>query len=500
MVGQVVGTVVSALTVILVARLLGSELYGKVAIAMIPVDLALLLQDLGVKTALMRFSGRYRREGRTAELRILISTGLVFSASVALILSAALFVFAEPVANVWLRRPDLEPLIRVASIQILGQGLLTSIQAVLVGFELMSLHAASQILWSILRVSIVFPLIMYGFGTYGPVIASTASFLIVGITFILLFFRRVKFDPKIKSEGFSQSLKHILMFGLPLYGGSIVSGGLSQIYSTLMATNVSTELIGNYSAALNFTVLISFFTMPINLTLFPLFSKMGRFDPGLETLFQNAVKYTNMVVTPITAYIILISSPMTNIIYGDGYPFASLYLSMILITQLFEGLGGVSLGNLILGLGESRVIFNSNVIQLLIGVPLSLMLVPRFQIVGLIASMIIAPRISLLYQLFWLRKSTGFKIKLGDSARIYLCALAAFIISYLTLTLLHLDSWFSLLAGGALFFTTYFIALPFSGILKHLDIQILSEIVGITGPIAPVLRLVLSLMNRLGRS
>ncbi|MCX6642040.1 MAG: oligosaccharide flippase family protein, partial [Candidatus Bathyarchaeota archaeon] len=457
MVGQVVGTVVSAVTVIFVARLLGSELYGRVAIAMIPMNLALLIQDLGISTALMRFSSRFRREGRTTELRALVSTGLIFSASVALLLSVVLFLFAGPVADVWLKRPDLETLVRVASLGILGQALFTSIQAVLIGFELMSFHAVSQVSWSILRSLIVFPLIMVGFGAYGPVVALAAASLVVGFVFVFLFFRRVNFG-EAGSVGFSDSLRLILSFGLPLYVGSLVSGGLNQVYSTLMATNVSTELVGNYSVATNFLVLVGFLTRPISLTLFPLFSKMGRFDPGLKSLFQNAVKYSNLVVTPIAACLILVSTPITSIIYGEGYPYAALYLSLLLVLYLFEGLGGTSLSNLILGLGESRVIFNANVIQLLVGVPLSLVLIPKFQIVGLIATMIIAPQVSLIYLLYWLRKSVGLKILLGDSGRIYLCALTAFMISYLMLVLLHLDGWIALLSCGSLFFTIYIIA------------------------------------------
>lgn len=498
MVGQVVGTVVSALVVIFIAKMLGAELYGRVAIAMIPVNLALLLQDLGVNTALMRFSSRLRREGRSAELSGLVSAGLVFSALVALILSAVLFLFAGPVAEIWLRRPDLEGLVRVASLGVLGQALFTSIQAVLIGFELMSYHAASQVVWSILRGLIVFPLIMAGFGAYSPVVAIASASLVVGLVFILLFFRKVNFGVGV-SGGFSGSLGLILNFGLPLYVGSLVSGGLGQVYSTLMATNVSTELIGNYSVAMNFLVLVGFLTRPIGLTLFPLFSKMGRFDPGLESLFQNAVKYSNMVVTPVAACLILASTPMTSIIYGDSYPYSSLYLSMLLVPYLFEGFGGTSLGSLILGLGESRVVFTSNVIQLLVGVPLSFVLIPRFQIIGLIASMIIAPQVSLLFLLFWLRRSTGLMIKFRDSARVYFSAALAFAVSYSVLTLLHLETWVALISCGVLFFSIYIVALPLNGSLRRSDIRQLSEVVGVIGPLAPVLRIVLNFINHFAK-
>ena len=55
MTGQIVSTIVSALTIIVVARLLGPENYGVVTVVMVPIGLALLVQDLGVNTALTRY-------------------------------------------------------------------------------------------------------------------------------------------------------------------------------------------------------------------------------------------------------------------------------------------------------------------------------------------------------------------------------------------------------------------------------------------------------------
>jgi len=49
MTGQIVSTIVSALTIIIVARLLGPGKYGVVTVVMAPI------QDLGVNTALTRY-------------------------------------------------------------------------------------------------------------------------------------------------------------------------------------------------------------------------------------------------------------------------------------------------------------------------------------------------------------------------------------------------------------------------------------------------------------
>ena len=498
--GQIIQTLISAFTVILVARIIGSEANGLFTIAMIPVNLALLLQDVGVSTALTLYSARFRKEGRVEDLKVLVRTGLAFSALIAVVLSAALFFFAGPVASVWLQRPDLEGLVRVASLIVVGQALITAIYAVFMGFEMVRFRAALPVAWAVLRGLIVFPLVFVGMGAFGPTAAYALSSFLIGLVGVVLFFFLVKFGGGVGSLGVSGALRLILGYGFPLYVGALVGGGQTQVFNTLMATYASTELIGNYGAAVNFGVLIAFFTLPIGLILFPLFSKMSRSDPLLGSLFQNALKYTNLVVTPIAAYLIVVSSPMTSIIYGSGYPYASLYLSLYLVSYLFEGVGGTSLGNLIRGLGESRVIFISNVIQLLVSVPLGLILISRYQIIGLLATMIIASQVPLPYLLFWLKRNTGFSVDWGASVRVYLSAAVAFAVSYLELTFLNLSGWAALLICSASFFAIYLVALPLSEALDLHDVHLLDEIAGVTGPFATFLRAILSLMSHLIRS
>jgi len=190
---------------------------------------------------------------------------------------------------------------------------------------------------------------------------------------------------------------------------------------------------------------------------------------------------------------------MTGIVYGGGYPYASLYLSLYLVLQLFEGLGGTTLGNLVAGLGESRVIFYNNVINLLVGVPLGFILIPRYQVVGLIATMIVSPRVSLIYLLVWLRRNTGLSVNWGASARVYLATAAAFAVGILELRLLQLSGWAALLVCSASFFAVYLAALPLSGALHGSDVRLLDEVAGNMGPLAPLPRAILSLMSRLLR-
>ena len=113
MVGQVVSTVVSALTVMVVARLLGPENYGVVTVVMVPIGLALLIQDLGVNAALTRFTALLRREGRLGDIRVLVRVGLTFKAAVAGTIALGYWAGAGAIASFYLQRPELEGLIRL---------------------------------------------------------------------------------------------------------------------------------------------------------------------------------------------------------------------------------------------------------------------------------------------------------------------------------------------------------------------------------------------------
>ena len=102
-------------------------------------------------------------------------------------------------------------------------------------------------------------------------------------------------------------------------------------------------------------------------------------------------------------------------------------------------MGGSSLYNFIMGIGESKVMMWSSVATLLLGIPFAIILIPRFQIIGLIAASIIATRIGWLVQYTWVKRKTGLDVDWRSSAKIYICSLKKIIVGYLTLRLLQLS-------------------------------------------------------------
>ncbi len=501
MVGQVVTVIITSLTVIWIARVLGSTAYGQYAVALLPVSIALLFQDLGVNSSITRFCAVYRHEGSTRELKSVVMTGLIFSILTSVVISGFIYFLAGPIASVFLKRPELEPLVRAASLAVLGGGgLVTTIQAIFVGYEIMSLRSFMQVLWSLTRSLFSIILILSGLGAFGAVLANTISQIVAGLVGLFLLFIFIKFESASKGSFSWEMLRKFLSYGLPLSMSTLLIGILAQIYNYIMILYMATDLIGNYGAATNFGVLVSFLTVPIATTLFPLFSKFKKGDVELEEIFQTAVKYTSILTLPVVLVIIVVSTPLSRILFGtNDYPYVPLYLSVYILNYAWEGLGGLSLANLISGIGESRVSLRSSILTFFTGLILALILVPRYGMIGLLITIALDTRGGWIYQILWAKRELGITVEWRSTIRLYLAGLAAFIIAYVVMNILNVQGVIGLITGVLTYFIVYIAGLPLSKVIKRNDLRLLETIIDTMGPLAPIAHRALSLIGRLVR-
>jgi len=497
MIGQIISTVIMAVASIFLARKLGDEQYGVYAIILIPVSIMFLIQDLGTSPALTRFCAMYRHEDRQGDLREVVRTGLIFVSLISMALSLVLYFLSGTIASAFLHRSEIGGLLEASSFMVLGSGLYGAIQSIFVGYERMGLRSVIDVFYSIIRSALVISLLLIGLGTWGALLSLIIAYTMTGFLGVLLIIVFIKPSRGPRSQNSLHTLRLMLAYGFPSYVGSFLTGGLSYWCNSLMTVYVSNVLIGNYSAALNFIVPISFVLVPIGTTLFPLFSKFNKNDPQLRMVFKKSVKYASLIVLPVMALLILISGPLIQVVFPRGYTDAAFYLSLYLLTYAFEGLGGTSLANIIMGVGETRIVLWSSAATLLLGAPLALILIPRFQIVGLVASLIIAPRLGWLIQYMWVRRVIGVSVDWVSSARIYICCVISFVSGYLVLSLLHLSGWIALISGSVVFLVFYLVALPLSRTLSKDDIINFRDMAKIMGPLSLFFDFILSLLQHL---
>ena len=500
-IGKSMSTIIMAIGTIILGRIMLPTEYGLYTISLVPSVTISLFDDWGITVAMSKYIAQYKAINKDADIHDIIAAGLTFKVATGLALSLLSLFLANFIATTIFNRPETTPLITLASIAILSQSLLNAAQSNFIGFERMKLTSFTLICQSIIKSTVSPLLVLVGYGAIGAVLGYTFSFLvaaILGLTmlYFLLFKNLKKSSPRRTDK--IKTLKTMLRYGVPSSISTILGGFLTQFYAFLMVFYCSDVMIGNYQIALNFALLLTFFTFPIATVLFPAFSKL---DPQkepqlLKTVFTSSVKYTAMLLVPVTAAVMVLSKPMISTLFGEQYVYAPLFLTLYVIVNLFSGFGKLSVGTLLLGLGETRTLMKLSLLTLLIGLPLAFLLIPNLGIIGVILGTLFSGIPSMFLGLHWIWKHYKVTADWGSSAKIFVASTIAAATTYLSLNFLNTVEWLNLIAGGIVFLTAYILVAPSIGAIIQDDITNLRAMLSGLGFISTIANLPLGVAEK----
>jgi O-antigen/teichoic acid export membrane protein len=500
--GLVCSTIVSALGVIFLARLLSPSEYGIVSIALIAPHFIAMFTDWGINSAIIKFTAQYRNEEKAIHVKKILAAGFVFQVSIGILLLVICFLLSGFFAVKIFQRPDLEPLIQMASFSVFAGVLIMASQSAFTGYERMELYGITLVLQSILKAFLPPVLVLIGLSAFGAVLGETVAFLGSGcigiIIFYLTLYRRLP-NITVKMPKTVQTIKTMLSYGLPLSISLLLSGFLLQFLNFLIAIYCADATIGNYNVAINFSVLITFFVTPITTVLFPVFSKLDPEKEGksLKNIFRFSVKYGGFLVAPAAAALIALAEPAITTLFGQQYSEAPLYLAFYFLTYLLSVFGSLSILNLLNGLGKTRVTLKLTMVNLTTGFPVGLLLIPSFGVLGMITATLAAGMADLAVGLWWIRKHYTLTIDLIAALKILLSSAIAAATTYLSVFLLSLPSWVELSIGGIIFLVTYVTISPLIGSLTKTETQNLKRMLSGFGFISKILMIPLNYLEKL---
>jgi O-antigen/teichoic acid export membrane protein len=499
--GRMLSTVMLAVGTIILGWFISEPDYGLYTIALIPATTFLLFQDWGISSAMTKYCAGYRASGRADELRTLIVAGLTFEVASGLALTVVSVVTASFIASTIFGNPASALLISFASITILFNSLFVGAQSVFVGFERMRLISLTLICQSVTQ-GVLSPLLVYlGYGAWGALVGYTLASLIMGLTsVVLLYFAIFRKLPKSETSSHSlyRTLKPLLNYGVPLAIAYISAGLLTQIFSFIMGSVVDLSMIGNYRIATNFAILLTFFTIPITTNLFPTFSKLDpRNEQGLlKTVFTSSAKYTAFLLVPATMALMVLSQQLISALYGAKWLYAPLFLSLYVIHFLLSLFGYLIVNSLLTATGETKILMRLNLVNLSVGVPLALLLIPNFGIIGLIVAMLISGLPSAFIGLYWTSKHFGASVDFKASAKILLASTSAALTTWVFLITFTAAAWITLTAGLIIFLLTYLAAAPLVGAINQADINNFRSMFSGLGLISKLIEIPLTLMEK----
>jgi O-antigen/teichoic acid export membrane protein len=500
--GLIVSTVISSVGVIFIARLLGSDQYGLYTIVLTVPTIIGIFRDWGVNSAMIKFTAQFRAEGRADEVRSIFLTGLMFEVAVGLVLSIVCFFMADFLAVSVFNRPIIAPLIQIASFSILAGGLVNAATAVFTGYEQMKPNNVMIICQSIIKTATIIGLVILGLGSTGATIGFTVSTVaagLIGLALIRIIYSQLP-KPVSNRREIKAYLSAMLGYCLPLSIGTIIAALLTQFYAFLLPIYYTSDnvQIGNYGVAINFVVLITFLAQPVTTMMFPAFSKLDaqKDKEALRNVFRYSVKYASLLVLPSAALVICLSEPAVETLFGTSYMTAPLYLALFAIQYLYTALGNLSIGGFLNGQGRTNITLRMNLLTGAIGFPLGYFLIMNYGVLGLIAITLVASLPSLLMALSFIKKSYGFTVDWGSSARILFSALLSAAITYFSISLFTFVSVVELLLGVCIFAAVLVPSMLLSGSINRSDIANLRLMAGGIGALSGVINKLLDLVER----
>ncbi len=195
--------------------------------------------------------------------------------------------------------------------------------------------------------------------------------------------------------------------------------------------------------------------------------------------------------------VMALSQPAISTIFADKYVQAPLYLSLLAVIYLFSALGSLSTGSLINGQGYTKYNMWLALLNVVIGFPLSFVLVSQFGIIGLIVTTTVVGLPSLFLRLRFIKKKFDVSLDWVSSAKITFSSGATGLITYFVVSLLPLSSPVQLVLGVIVFVVVFILLAVVTKTLSKADLVNVRGIANAMGPLRKLLVLVINLIEKL---
>ena len=492
--GRSISGIVGALSLIVIARVLGSEQYGLYTISLAVPSLLLLFVNPGMNEGIIKFSASLRVEGKKEGLGNLLLHSLSFMAVLSFIAFAACYIFSDKLAVHVLNRPDVGGFVKLASISMVFQAILMTVNSAFVGLDKTEYNAATTVVQSVFKAIVALVLVILGFSVAGALIGEVSSFILACLLSVVLFVFKIYRPlnhPRENSRSFSGNLKMLASYGFPLYISVLLGGFTVQYRNILLSVFTSDREIGNFQAAMNFNFVMNSLSVPIATMLLPAFSKIEEKRKTVIEFFRISVKYTSIVILPVATLLMVYGEEMVHILYGDSYELAGTFLSLYIVTYFLVALGLNTLGSFFSGLGETRTNLKTTLLGSATLIALAPLLAWFLKARGIIMALILSALVGTLYGLYIARKSYSIQVDLKTTAKICTISLASAVPLLAMKTIPQSSDIISIVTGAAAYLAMYLLLLPAARVITSEELR---EIRSILEKVRPLRYLALPIL------
>lgn len=340
--GEAIARGIRMTAVILVARILGQEIFGEFGMIRSTVTMFGLYAGFGMAGTATKHVAEFRLKDPETAGRIIAFTNtmaLFFS-----LLIGGFVVAAAPwLAADLLNAPHLTNALRIAAFALVFSGLNGAQTGTLTGFEAFKQIANRNIIAAI----VAFPMLVCGAYFWGLTGAIAAFSLNMGFHWFLNFFATKKETAKgavlIQFKGITRHLKIFWTYSLPaVLSGTMVAPVLWYARTTITAQENGYAELGVFEAAYAWLIIVNYISSKVSRSSFPILAQT--YGDGDRRLFLKTLKIQflfNGGVTLCFAIVVSLLSKFIMGLYGEGFAQQNTVLIILAFSGVLMQLSGI---------------------------------------------------------------------------------------------------------------------------------------------------------------
>lgn len=455
---QVIVNLCAFFWTIAIARYLGVNDYGILSFAISFTVLLGMGTDIGMST----FATREISKDRSKTHKF-INNVLPFK----IILSIALFIVTALILILLGYNKLTIEVALIISIETIFICMIKFIGGVFQAYENQKINSIGEMIAAILLLIFTFIVIMFDWGLIGVALSYALAYLIFLLHMILnmnksfgipkfeLDFRFWK-DTAIKS----------IPFGLSIFFYTVYFS-IDIVMIQMMAGDYATGL---YNSAYKIVSVFAAFYVIYQYVIFPLMSKLYAENTDLLKLsFEQAFKYSLLILLPISIGVYFYSPYLINLIYSSQYALASPAMQILIWTVVFLFINGVAT-SLLNSIGKEVSVTKIYLVAAIFNIVLNYLTIPVWSYIGASVTTVLSEILILVLMMYSISK-TEYKPDLSLLKTIFKLVICGIILA-IVLYLINVSLWFAIPIG----LVVYVLALIITRTIDDTDKYIINEL------------------------
>ncbi len=394
------------LTGVIIIRLLEKNEYGLISLGYVLVNVVALVSSLGMNAGVSRLIARAREDQKQFNPKIIANTSLQIRGVLGISLSIILYNCAGELSR-WLSKPDLEYVLQVFSFLVFPLVMIQGLTAIFQGYQKSKPKALFQDLAiDSIKLILVGVMVFIGMHFHRLLFIYVAATWLAFICYLIYSLNNLNI---FNTLSFNKNIwTNILLFCLPLLGVGLINNFTPWIGTMILGfTNPASE-IAIYNAPQRLTVLLH---LPLSALAFiytPTATRLYTQNDSseLKELYVSTTKWASVFTLPIALYFLIDAEYIVTLLFSTKYENAANVLRVFSIGYLFNTMAGPSAMTLI-STGNTKFVFWSSLVALLVSLSLGLSLIPTFGAIGASCASMAALLMSNIFLLCLLIKKNG---------------------------------------------------------------------------------------------